>query len=90
LTLNSDTDSGYDENALSTASLTSSIYEYEHENGRTYHKTGKYVMPNDEGEQQRMDSKSGRLGSFQIADIGKPVASVLTLAQYITTVCASP
>jgi len=47
-------------------------------------------MPNDEGEQQRMDSKSGRLGSFQIADIGKPVASVLTLAQYITTVCASP
>lgn len=54
-----DSDSGYDENALSTASITSSIAEFEQENGRTYHKTGKYVMPNDEAEQQRMDSESG-------------------------------
>lgn len=53
----SDADSGYDEAALSTASLRSSIFEYEEENGRSYHafRRGKYVMPNDEREQDRMD-----------------------------------
>ncbi len=52
----SDTDSGYDEKSLSTASLRSSIYQYEQENGRSYHayKAGKYVLPNDEAEQERM------------------------------------
>ena len=55
----SDSDSGYNEEQMSTASVTSSIFAYEQENGRTYHayKSGKYVMPNDEGEQERMDSK---------------------------------
>ena len=55
----SDTDSGYDEKTLSTASLASSIYAYEIENGRSYHayKAGKYIWPNDEGEQERMDRK---------------------------------
>jgi hypothetical protein len=55
----SDSDSGYNETQMSTASVTSSIFAYEQENGRTYHayKAGKYVMPNDEGEQERMDSK---------------------------------
>lgn len=55
----SDSDSGYNETQMSTASVTSSIYAYEQENGRTYHayKAGKYVMPNDDGEQERMDSK---------------------------------
>jgi SAM-dependent methyltransferase len=51
-------DSGYgDETALSTASLQSSIFDYEEENGRSYHafRRGKYVMPNDEREQERMD-----------------------------------
>lgn len=50
-------DSGYDEGYLSTESIASSIYEHEEENGRTYHsfRRGKYVMPNDEGEQERMD-----------------------------------
>lgn len=53
----SDSDSGYNEEQMSTASVTSSIFAYEEENGRTYHayKSGKYVMPNDDGEQERMD-----------------------------------
>lgn len=54
----SETDSGYgDESALSTASLRSSIYDYEEEYGRSYHafRRGKYVMPNDVREQERMD-----------------------------------
>ena len=53
----SDSDSGYDEKSLSTASIASSIYDYEQENGRTYHayNAGKYALPNDEGEQERMD-----------------------------------
>lgn len=55
----SDSDSGYDETQTLTESIKSSIYAYEQENGRTYHayKSGKYVMPNDEGEQDRMDSE---------------------------------
>ncbi|OAP54984.1 hypothetical protein AYL99_10684 [Fonsecaea erecta] len=54
----SDTDSGYEEGSLSTASVTSSIYAFEQENGRTYHSykaDKKYVMPNDEAERDRMD-----------------------------------
>lgn len=55
-----DFDSGYNEELMSTTSVTSSIFAYEEENGRTYHayKAGKYVMPNDEGEQERMDRMS--------------------------------
>ena len=51
-------DSGFSEpDQVSTASLQSSIFDYEQENGRTYHafRRGKYVMPNDESEQERMD-----------------------------------
>ncbi|SMY26882.1 unnamed protein product [Zymoseptoria tritici ST99CH_1A5] len=51
-------DSGYSEALLSTASITSSIYQYELENGRTYHafaRDKKHVLPNDEIEQERMD-----------------------------------
>lgn len=54
----SDVDSGFDEQSqLSTASLNSSIYDYEKEYGRSYHafRRGKYVMPNDDREQDRMD-----------------------------------
>jgi SAM-dependent methyltransferase len=53
----SEADSGYDEKSLSTASVRSSIFNYELEYGRSYHafRAGKYVMPNDEGEQERMD-----------------------------------
>ncbi|KAH0610723.1 uncharacterized protein H6S33_011150 [Morchella sextelata] len=41
----------------STESLSSSIYEYRYENGRRYHayKAGKYMLPNDEREQDRLD-----------------------------------
>ncbi|KAI5841986.1 S-adenosyl-L-methionine-dependent methyltransferase [Morchella snyderi] len=41
----------------STESLSSSIYEYRYENGRRYHayKAGKYMLPNDETEQDRLD-----------------------------------
>ncbi|KAM5385175.1 hypothetical protein ACJZ2D_001136 [Fusarium nematophilum] len=41
----------------STESLRSSIIDYRHENGRTYHryKEGKYSLPNDEIENERLD-----------------------------------
>ncbi|TVY83446.1 Secondary metabolism regulator laeA [Lachnellula suecica] len=41
----------------STMSVASSIYNYVEENGRTYHryKEGKYMMPNDEAEMDRLD-----------------------------------
>jgi len=50
-------DSAYDESICSTESLASSIYNYEKEHGRTYHAfhAGKYIVPNDEREQDRMD-----------------------------------
>ncbi|KIV94201.1 hypothetical protein PV10_01989 [Exophiala mesophila] len=52
----SDADSGYNDSSLSsTASLRSSIYEFDQENGRTYQRGSEYVMPNDEEEQRRMD-----------------------------------
>ena len=43
--------------ASSTASLSSSVLEYEYENGRRYHayRAGKYFAPNDDLEQERMD-----------------------------------
>ena len=66
----SDGDSGYSEEMLSTRSITSSIYEHEKENGRSYHAfhAGKYVMPNDEGEQDRMDSQSDWLMDTIVAE----------------------
>ncbi|TQN65998.1 putative methyltransferase tdiE [Colletotrichum shisoi] len=41
----------------SQASMRSSILDYRRENGRTYHRLsdGKYIMPNDELEQERLD-----------------------------------
>ncbi|KAH6675644.1 S-adenosyl-L-methionine-dependent methyltransferase [Halenospora varia] len=41
----------------STMSVNSSIYNYIEENGRTYHryKEGKYMLPNDEAEMDRLD-----------------------------------
>ena len=54
-----DTDSaiGDDDIESSTASLRSSIYAHVYENGRRYHsfRAGKYVLPNDETEQERLD-----------------------------------
>lgn len=50
-------DSGYSDGICSTESLRSSIYDYERQHGRTYHAfhQGKYIMPNDEAEQERLD-----------------------------------
>ncbi|KAF5020304.1 hypothetical protein F66182_7680 [Fusarium sp. NRRL 66182] len=56
--INDDGDSLFSESvASSTQSLTSSILHYRNENGRTYHKykDGKYSMPNDETENERLD-----------------------------------
>ena len=43
--------------ASSTQSLTSSVQNYQYENGRRYHafRQGEYAYPNDEKEQERLD-----------------------------------
>lgn len=51
-------DSGYEgRSELSTSSLTSSVFHYDEDYGRSYHgfRRGKYILPNDEGEQERMN-----------------------------------
>ncbi|PCD42360.1 hypothetical protein AU210_004890 [Fusarium oxysporum f. sp. radicis-cucumerinum] len=53
-----DTDSSLGEDLQSSiASISSSILNYRRENGRTYHayKDGKYALPNDEAENERLD-----------------------------------
>ncbi|KIW92501.1 uncharacterized protein Z519_06348 [Cladophialophora bantiana CBS 173.52] len=52
-----ETDSGYWDRDSTTQSVTASIYEYERRYDRTYHSfhSGKYLMPNDESEQDRID-----------------------------------
>ncbi|KAF5021877.1 hypothetical protein F66182_6068 [Fusarium sp. NRRL 66182] len=46
-----------DDSASSTQSISSSILDYRHEHGRTYHryKDGRYHLPNDEAENERLD-----------------------------------
>ncbi|KAF2789842.1 S-adenosyl-L-methionine-dependent methyltransferase, partial [Melanomma pulvis-pyrius CBS 109.77] len=58
--LNSDTDSAFgsfDGNSSASTSLASSILNYEYSNGRRYHgyRSGAYVLPNDDEEQDRLD-----------------------------------
>lgn len=55
-------DSNFTEDGASTycsetTSVTSSVFHYQYENGRRYHgyRAGKYVLPNDEMEQDRLD-----------------------------------
>ncbi|OAA59815.1 methyltransferase type 12 [Niveomyces insectorum RCEF 264] len=59
LSIDSDADSamGDIDAPSSTQSVRSSIYEFVEENGRTFHryKQGKYFMPNDKSEQERLD-----------------------------------
>ncbi|KIH93385.1 hypothetical protein SPBR_04152 [Sporothrix brasiliensis 5110] len=59
LSIDSDADSalGDVDAPSSTQSVRSSIYEFVEENGRTFHKykQGKYFMPNDKSEQERLD-----------------------------------
>ncbi|QSS52071.1 methyltransferase [Histoplasma capsulatum var. duboisii H88] len=53
-----DSDSTYgDELSVYTASVTSSVTNYQRENGRRYHayKEGRYLFPNDERENDRLD-----------------------------------
>jgi len=54
---NSDADSAFDANSSSSTSLSSSILHYEYNNGRRYHgfRSGSYLLPNDEEEQDRLD-----------------------------------
>jgi SAM-dependent methyltransferase len=54
---NSDTDSAFDANSSASTSLASSILHYEYSNGRRYHgyRSGSYLLPNDEQEQDRLD-----------------------------------
>ncbi|KAK3950026.1 S-adenosyl-L-methionine-dependent methyltransferase [Pseudoneurospora amorphoporcata] len=81
LSVDSDTDSAMGDitGALSTSSLRSSIYDYVQEHGRTFHryKQGKYWMPNDKIEQDRLDLQHAvfmRLlkGKFGLAPITSP------------------
>ncbi|KAL6407629.1 hypothetical protein AUP68_08649 [Ilyonectria robusta] len=53
----SDADSTFGDELSSTTSVTDSILQYRKENGRTYHayKDGKYTLPNDEMENERLD-----------------------------------
>lgn len=48
---------GSDTESTASASVTSSIMSYRYENGRRYHayRDGKYLLPNDEAEQDRLD-----------------------------------
>ncbi|KAL1889967.1 hypothetical protein Sste5346_008545 [Sporothrix stenoceras] len=59
LSIDSDADSALGDVDVpsSTQSVRSSIYEFVEENGRTFHKykQGKYFMPNDKSEQERLD-----------------------------------
>ncbi|KAH8712012.1 methyltransferase [Phaeosphaeriaceae sp. PMI808] len=52
-----DNDSTFDANSSASTSLASSIIHYEYSNGRRYHgyRSGAYLLPNDEQEQDRLD-----------------------------------
>ncbi len=52
-----DANSDYASVVSDTTSVTSSIFNYTYENGRTYHayRAGQYLLPNDETEQDRLD-----------------------------------
>ncbi|KAK3316842.1 S-adenosyl-L-methionine-dependent methyltransferase [Apodospora peruviana] len=83
LSVDSDADSamGDVDYPMSTASVRSSIYEYVEEYGRTFHryKQGKYWMPNDKTEQERLDLQHAVFmyvlkGRFGLAPVKNPQA----------------
>ncbi|CZR66302.1 related to methyltransferase [Phialocephala subalpina] len=88
----SDNDSaiGSTDGYSSTQSVRSSIYDFVEENGRTYHRfrEGKYYLPNDEREQDRLDLQhhlflltlSGELYAAPIHDIPGGLHNVLDIA----------
>ncbi|KAF2014471.1 S-adenosyl-L-methionine-dependent methyltransferase [Aaosphaeria arxii CBS 175.79] len=53
----SDTDSAFEGHSTASTSLASSILNYEYTNGRRYHgyRSGAYLLPNDDEEQDRLD-----------------------------------
>lgn len=53
----SDADSAFEGHSTASTSLASSILNYEYSNGRRYHgyRSGAYVLPNDDEEQDRLD-----------------------------------
>jgi len=69
----------------STSSVRSSVYEYIKENGRTYHayNSGKYHLPNDEAEQDRLDLQHQlfllSLGDLHLVPISKTPHNVLDI-----------
>ena len=65
--------------AFDSASITSSVLDYEYENGRRYHgwKAGSYPLPNDEKELDRIDLKHHITlllcdGNLHLAPIHRP------------------
>jgi len=83
-----DTDSSLgDDGVSSTASVSSSILDYRRENGRTYHRyqDGRYLYPNDEQENERLDLQhhlwmltlDGKLGLSPPNDKGASPSHVL-------------
>ncbi|KAK0636120.1 S-adenosyl-L-methionine-dependent methyltransferase [Bombardia bombarda] len=72
---------------FSTTSLASSIYNFIEENGRTYHrfKQGKYLLPNDQQEQDRLDLQHALFvitthGKLFIAPLADDVKNILDIA----------
>lgn len=69
----------------STSSVRPSVYEYINENGRTYHayNAGKYHLPNDEAEQDRLDLQHQlfllSLGDLHLVPISKTPHNVLDI-----------
>ncbi|KAJ5586433.1 hypothetical protein N7450_006220 [Penicillium hetheringtonii] len=60
-----DTNSEFSDELSDLTSLSESVFEYEYENGRRYcsNRSGNYMMPNDEEEQDRMDINILDLGT---------------------------
>ncbi|KAL1980724.1 hypothetical protein VTN96DRAFT_3606 [Rasamsonia emersonii] len=83
-----DNDSAYGEELSTyTASLTSSVQDYRIENGRRYHayRDGKYLLPNDEDESDRLDMAHELClkvmqGKLFLAPIGPSPSRVIDLA----------
>lgn len=80
----SDVDSTFSSIRDSTTSLRASVYDYVEENGRTFHKykEGKYVLPNDAVEQDRLDLQHQMClilleGRLHLAPIGSSPHNVL-------------
>jgi inner membrane protein involved in colicin E2 resistance len=79
-------DQNYDNERLENAStsLTSTMRDYEFENGRRYHKfqEGRYAFPNDDEEQERENMKHAMIlnlsgGRLHFAPIGKNPQNII-------------